>query len=111
MFKWLVESFGLKRRIVALLAVLTELARTQPELNAYISIVEQIAGWLGIVGVAHAQTEGTVKKYKALSWASVFAGLIALAHFVPQLTPFVPFLYKLSAILGAMGLGASFAKK
>lgn len=110
MFDWLVDSFGLKRRITALLAVLVELARSDPKYNSYISIVEQIAGWLGITSLVHAGAKGTLKQFKALTWGAAFTGLIALAHYVPQLTPFVPFLYKLSAFLSALGIGISVQK-
>lgn len=110
MFDWLIESFGLKRAIAALLTVITEIARNDPNMAPYVSVVEQIAGWLGVAGVTHSVASEETVKSAALTLGALMSGVIAAAHIFPQLTPLMPIFYKLSALLSAYGLGTVVAK-
>lgn len=111
---WLTLVFKpktLKRYISSALSVITQIMLSIPELVPYVYIVDWIAGLFGITGVVHSTAGGTISKAKLGYAASFVAFLITLAQFVPALEPYVPFLQKLAAILGAAGLGAVTAVK
>lgn len=100
----LLVSKGLKRRVASLLAVLSGLADTVPEVGFLVHYVNLVAGFFGITGVAHAAKAGTVMKFKATSTASFLVAFLAAAQAYPVLLPFVPLVQKLAFMFGVFGL-------
>jgi hypothetical protein len=102
-------SSGVKRRLVAYLNALLEVARAFPELAPAVSVLEQAIGLLGGVALVHAAGGGTLSKYKLAGISSLLSVIISVGHFVPALTPFMPVLTKLAAFFGALSTGDTLA--
>lgn len=105
-------SFGLKRRIVALISTLIGLSAAIPALLPFVPVLQSISAWLGGAALAHAAVSGTVLKpgVKSLSFASVLQLLIGVLATQSNLAQFVPLLQVLATILGIFGLGVASEK-
>lgn len=110
---WIVESFGLKRYITALLNVLSTVAYIVPALSPFVVILQTAAGVTGGVGLAHSAAIKIVEKkitasqkakviaaFNSLNLSAIVAVLLGIADQVPSLKPAVPILQALAGILG-----------
>lgn len=104
------NSFGLKRLIASYLSVIVEVLRSIPGTADVIHVLEVVAGMFGIVGITHAGTSGNITRKKLSTAAAALAFLIVLARFIPAMGPFVPFLEKAAALIGAASLGVLASK-
>lgn len=106
----MLDSNGVKRLIAAFLSSLLELLRVFPATANAVMVIELVAGLFGITGISHAVMDKTVAERKLASVVAVLAGLIAIAQFIPQLQPLVPFLQHLAAIIGGGAMVAEVVK-
>lgn len=102
------DSNGTKRLIAAFLSSLLEVLRAIPAAANFVSVIELVAGFFGITGISHAVLEKTVATKKLASFAAILAAVVALAQFVPQLQPFLPFLQRIAALLGSGAMVAEY---
>jgi len=110
---WIIESFGLKRYITALLNVLSTIAYIVPSLNPFLILLQSAAGISGSAGLVHSAAakivEGNVAASKkattlavlsSLNLSSIVAVLLGIAQSVPAYHTAVPVLQALAGILG-----------
>lgn len=107
----LTRSLGLKRMIAGWLSAILELIRPIPELAALVPALEWVAAAFGVTGIGHAVVKKNVKSKVAFSISAVLAALIGAAHLVPALAVALPYLTKLAAFFGAIGIGTSVGSK
>ena len=108
MFK-LFTSEGFKRQVAATLSLLLGVISMFPGTSEAIIAIQWIASFFGVSGLVHATTAGTLSKNQAAGLVSVLSGLIALAHFVPAMTPLIGPMQYLATILGAIAVGQKMA--
>lgn len=101
----LLKSAGTKRNIASALSAIIGIASGIPQAAPVISVLQTVAGFFGVTGIAHAGVAGTLNKEKVAAITSFLAFVIALAPFFPILQPYVPYLQELAAILGASATG------
>jgi len=101
---WL-SSLGIKRYLASIIEAVLPIVRSIPGLEAYVSILEQVAGIVGATGVAHATVSKNKKSLKLASITSTLSALIAVAAYIPALTPYVAALKLLTSVLGAIAVG------
>lgn len=106
----LLSSAGFKRNLAAVLAALYGIVSVIPELQMMTAVLEQIAAFFGITGIAHATGAGTLSKAKLSTISSVLSVLLFASQYIPFLTPYAPIIMKLASIIGALGAGAAISK-
>lgn len=106
----LIESSGIKRKLVTWLAFVLDVTRLIPGAEQAVLLLDQINGTLGIGAVGHAAGSNTLSKEKIAGVVAVLYGLIALSIWIPALAPALPFLYKAAGTLAAARLGLALAK-
>lgn len=102
----ILKSLGLKRYVTALVGLFISVASTVPALAPLVILLTKLNAALGVVGVTHGASAGTILANLPATLASIVVILLAIAEQVPSLTPFVPVL---KLILAALG-GATVAK-
>lgn len=106
----LIKSLGLKRKLAALFQILTTLVQTNPTLAPFASYLQTIASFLGIGGIGHAVTAGTVWTNILATAASFFAALVIAAQSVPQLAPYAKTIQLIATFLSFLVAGKSTVK-
>jgi len=101
------ESKGIKRKVVALLALVIDVLAQIPGLGEVIIALETATGMLGGTAVIHAGANGTLNKEKLAGAVSALYFVIFLANFTPLLVPLLPTLYKTAGVLAAVRLGTA----
>lgn len=102
-----VDGPGLKRRIIVGLAVLADILRSIPGLESFSVALDQFIGALGGLAVGHAAVRDTLPEEIVGAIVALLYVLIAIAYWVPALTPFQPLLYKLVGLLAAARTGVA----
>lgn len=106
-FKWLTKSVGWKRKIAALLQTILALTAVYPSLLPYTNTVYLVAEWLGIVGLVHAGTKGTVTTKAPLSTIAACLGALDLAaRNVPELYPYAETARTLTVVASMFATGS-----
>lgn len=104
------NSIGLKRYIASAVSVILEVLRLIPGTETLVTILEKINGLLGFTAVAHAAKSKSLSLAKLAAASAGLSFLIALAPFVSELQPLLPYFSKIAALLGAAALGSRASK-
>lgn len=99
------KSSGLKRTLVAYLAVVADVLRVVPGTEPILAVIDALIGLLGGAALAHAGASKTLSKEKLAGAVAALYALIAIAPWFPPLVPFLPFLYKAAGVLSAVRVG------
>lgn len=105
----LIQSLGLKRKLVAAFQVIAAAVSFVPQLAPFASILHSIAAYLGIVAIGHAAVSNTLSKVPLSTIAAFFAALVAASKTFLPLAPYAQLFQTLSVLFstlaGAFGVG------
>lgn len=102
----LVGSFGLKRKIAALLQLLAGIAAQVPELTPFHTILINAAAAFGATGATQAAVKKTLDKVPLSSLTSIVSLLLVVSASVPALAPYTPIIQKIASALSLLAAGS-----
>lgn len=107
----ILRSEGLKRLVASFLLVVSQVVAVTPGLAVFAPIVDYIAAFFGVGGLAHGAAKETITEFKLGSLAAFFAAILAIADNTPALQPYVWIIRILATIFGISNITATFASK
>lgn len=112
LIQFLIKSFGLKRKVAALLQTVAAVASTVPILAPFALSIATIANWLGVAALIHAggaRLAGAkpVGGNILTTLAALLGALVIATKSVPQLQPYAEVIQQLATIVGIFATGAN----
>ncbi len=105
---WVTVSFGLKRRIAALLQSLSAVAGAIPGLSFLSPILSTLASYFGAVGIVHAAAAKTLTSINPFSTIAAFFSAFEIASKnIPILLPYENIIHSVAVLFSLLATGSA----